>query len=126
MKKIGWLSFFIYLFNIGFGLHWHIESALLIKEIQASPGGFQGRGYPLGKGIGLMIVIIGLILLVLKLLHMSTGWAFFGVLALLIDLIVLAALLIIFRYEEKNIVFGIICALPMICATSNFLSLFDR
>ena len=47
---------------------------------------WEGLGYAILIVLGLIVGGVGLISLILKLIHMGTGWGFFGFLCILVDL----------------------------------------
>ena len=84
MRK-GLLSFIIYaiLFG-GFG----ILTLITKLQIDAAEGtdGFNGLGLALGFVIYLICTIVLAVPFVIKLIHIISGWGFFGFLAVLVDL----------------------------------------
>ena len=91
MKKGGWLSFAIYAlyFLVGGGASLYFYLALNNAE-----NGELGWG-ALGVAIIMILCIIfgaaGLLGLILKLIHMKSGWNLFGILCILVDVVLVLA-----------------------------------
>ena len=92
MRKNGGFSFICYLLYLVGGLGFAIYSYIAAQGAE----GLDGLGYALLMIVGLIAGGVGLVELVLKLLHMATGWGFFGFLCMLVDIAVVAYLVYAF------------------------------
>lgn len=82
MRKSGIVSFIIYLiYAIGGGgiaLYNYIA-------IENHESGFEGIGYAILMILGIILGAAGLLGVILKGVHLGTGWGFFGFLCILLD-----------------------------------------
>ncbi len=86
MKKGGILSLIVYiLYTLGGG-GLAIYSRIAIEELNNSGGGWEGLGLAIVMVVGLIFGAAGLVATILKLIHMKSGWGFFGVLCILVDI----------------------------------------
>ena len=118
MRK-GLLSFIIY--SILFGVSGFLTLQLKL-EIDANQGnyeGFEGLGAGLGFAILLIFTIILAVPFVLKLLHVLSGWGFFGFLCVLVDIAFIVLLVYgMITSVPSGASFDFVESLPMIGAIS--------
>lgn len=91
MKKSGKLSLIVYILYTLFGLGMIIYSKISIDKLNASGGGLEGLGLAIVLVIGIVLGAAGLIAVVLKLIHIKSGWILFGILCILADLVFIGA-----------------------------------
>ena len=84
--KRGILSFIIYTILFGIVGFLTLQLKLEIDANQGNYEGFEGLGAGLGLAIFLIFTIILAIPFVLKLIHVISGWGFFGFLCVLVDI----------------------------------------
>jgi hypothetical protein len=132
MKKIGWLSFGIYVFYIAFGILLTIQGFAYLEELKSRPDGFNGIGYPLNHIIGMLLTFIGVVALALKALHMFKGWKLFSLLALAFDAFGIFVMYVIFLKDAtvseiiaERLSYVIIMLFPSVSLVSNLVSLKD-
>ena len=82
MKKGGLLSLIVYILYtlLGGGL------AIYCRVGINDNSGWEGLGLAIVMVIGLVLGAAGLVGVILKLIHMASGWGFFGVLCILLDI----------------------------------------
>ena len=85
MKKISLLSMLVYVFFVILGIYFLITGLQLIEELSNTPGGFDGKGYPMNHVLGIILIIIGLVCLFFKLLQGTTRLGIFAIPCMLID-----------------------------------------
>ena len=84
--KRGILSFVIYTILLGIVGFLTLQLKFEIDTNQGNYEGFEGLGAGLGLAIFLIFTIILAIPFVLKLIHVISGWGFFGFLCVLVDI----------------------------------------
>ena len=94
MKKAGVLSFICYLLYLLGGAGLAIYSKIMIDNVNANGGGWEGLGHAIVLILGIILAGVGLVGVILKGIHLKTEWGFFGVLCIIFDL-ALAAVLVI-------------------------------
>lgn len=82
MRKSGFVSFIIYLIYALFG-----GGLALYNYIKAEnhESGWEGLGYAILLILGIILCAAGLLGVILKGIHLGTGWGFFGFLCILLD-----------------------------------------
>ena len=86
MRKIGIVSFIIYLIYALGGGGLALYNHFAIQEHNANGGGLEGPGLAILFILGIILGVAGLVGVILKGLHLGTGWGFFGFLCLLFDI----------------------------------------
>lgn len=86
MRRGGVLSFVCYLIYLLGGVGLALYSYIAAQNAE----GWDGLGYALLMVLGLIGGAVGLVSVILKLIHMGTGFGFFGFLCMLIDIAVIA------------------------------------
>lgn len=83
MRKSGIVSFIIYLIYTLFG-----GGLALYNYIKAlnHDSGWEGLGYAVLLIVGIVLGAAGLLGVILKGIHLGTGWGFFGFLCILLDI----------------------------------------
>ena len=86
MKKGGLLSLIVYiLYTLGGG-GLALYCRIGIDNVNNNGGGWEGLGLAIVMIVGLVFGAAGLVATILKLIHMKSGWGFFGVLCILVDI----------------------------------------
>ena len=83
MKK-GGFALFVYAFYTILSLGWIGYVRLVV--VGETFDGWEGLGYALLLVLALVVLIPAAVGLILKLIHRASGWAFMGVLCILVDL----------------------------------------
>lgn len=86
MRKIGIVPFVIYLIYFLGGGGMAIYNYIAIQKHNAEGGGLEGLGLAILFIIGIIFGAAGLVGVILKGIHMGTGWGFFGFLCFLLDI----------------------------------------
>lgn len=85
--KSGILSLFCYgLYALGGG-GCALYSYISLERVNESGAWFEGLGFVILVILGLVVCAVGILALILKGLHIGTGWLLFGLLCLLFDVI---------------------------------------
>lgn len=88
MRKTGIVSFIIYLIYAlgggGLALYNYIR-------IENHESGWEGLGYAILLIVGIVLGAAGLVGVILKGIHLGTGWGFFGFLCILLDIAIAVA-----------------------------------
>ena len=96
MKKVGILSLIVYiLYTLGGGAL-ALYSKIGIDKVNANGGGWEGLGFAIILIVGILFGGYGLVATIFKLVHMATGWGFFGVICLLMDIALVSTFSIAF------------------------------
>ena len=91
MKKIGFISLVIYALLALTGGIFAIWSRLELDALAGSADdGWASIGAAIVFVLALIVLAVSLVALIFKILHVATGWGFFGFLCLLIDLAIVA------------------------------------
>ena len=81
MKKRGILSFIIYsIMFVGLGV-WTLIARMELESSKNNTEGFESLGLGLGFVLLLILTIIAAVPFIVKLIHVISGWGFFGFLA---------------------------------------------
>lgn len=83
MRKSGIVSFIIYLIYALGGGGMVLYNYIAIENHE---GGLEGIGYAILFILGIILGAAGLLGVILKGIHLGTGWGFFGFLCLLLDI----------------------------------------
>ena len=92
MKKAGVLSFICYLVYLLGGAGLAIYSKIMIDNVNANGGGWEGLGHAIVLILGIILAGVGLVGVILKGIHLKTEWGLFGVLCILFDILCVGAL----------------------------------
>ncbi len=84
--KRGTASFVIYILYTLFGGGVAIWNYIRLQNSTGESGDWSGLGYALLFAIGIVIGVIGLGGVILKGIHLGTGWGFFGFLCIILDI----------------------------------------
>ena len=101
MKKAGVLSFICYLLYLLGGAGLALYSKIMIDDLNANGGGWEGLGHAIVLILGIILAGVGLVGVILKGIHLKTGWGLFGVLCILFDLACVAVLAIAMTSEGE-------------------------
>lgn len=85
MRKAGWFSFIYYLLYAIGGFGMAIYNYIAIQKLNAEGGGLEGIGLALLMIVGIIFGAAGLLGVILKLVHMKSGWVLFGLLCIALD-----------------------------------------
>lgn len=91
MKKGGILSLICYIIYTLLGAYLVIDANIKIDKLNEAGGGFEGIGYAIILVLGIVLGAVGLGGVILKLIHMASGWGFFGFLCVLLDIVFVLA-----------------------------------
>ena len=118
MRKSGGFSLFVYLFylvcGLGLGIYFYIAAQ--------NAEGWDGLGYALLLVVCAVAAGVGLLGLLLKLIHVGTGWGFFGFLCMLVDLAVIAYIAYVCYDGGLNSSAIVLFGLPIIFSVGSFIS----
>jgi hypothetical protein len=103
MKKSLIPSLIVYILYTLFGGGMVVYNYIAIGKHNAEGGGLEGLGLALLMIVGIVIGGVGLIGLIFKLIHIKSGWGFFGFLCLLLDILCVGAVFYYFALEIQNI-----------------------
>lgn len=91
MRKCGVFSFVVYLLYTLAGGGMVLYNYIAIQKHNAEGGGIEGLGLALLFVLGIICGAAGLVGVILKLIHMKSGWVLFGLLCIALDLVFVAA-----------------------------------
>ena len=103
MKKSLIPSLIVYILYTLLGGGMAVYNYIAIQKHNAEGGGLEGLGLAILLIVGIVIFGVGIIGLILKLIHIKSGWGFFGVLCLLLDILCVGSLMYYFALEIQNI-----------------------
>ena len=87
MRGRGIFSFIVYLLYLLFGGGLAIYMMIAAEKHNEAGGGWDGIGIALLLVFGICLAAYGLVGVVLKGVHLGTGWGFFAFLCILLDLL---------------------------------------
>lgn len=91
MRKCGVFSFVVYLLYTLAGGGMVLYNYIAIQKHNAEGGGIEGLGLAFLFVLGIICGAAGLVGVILKLIHMKSGWVLFGLLCIALDLVFVAA-----------------------------------
>ena len=109
MRKVGMVSFVIYLLYTLLGGGMAIYNYIAIQKHNAEGGGLEGLGLALLLILSLIVLAVGVLGLVLKGIHLGTGWVLFGLLCMVLDFACVAAIWTELVAGADNLTNGLIC-----------------
>ena len=127
MRK-GGLSFVLYLLYTLLGGAMCIYNYIAIQRFNEQGGGWEGLGLALLLVLSVIVFGVGVIGMILKGIHIGTGWGFFGFLCVVFDLACIAVLVSqVFMNDSVDVVEAwpiiAITMLPVASAISNLVSI---
>lgn len=125
--KRGILSFVIYVIYTLLGGGMAIYNYIALQQHNAAGGGLNGLGMAILMIAGIVVFGIGVVGLILKSLHMRTGFGFFGFLCFALDVACVILYLTLFMGEgmtmPDTLVIMAVAVPSMLSASSNLKSM---
>lgn len=90
MRKVGMVSLVVYLLYTLLGGGMMIYNYIAIQKHNAEGGGLEGIGLAFLFILSVIVLAIGVLGLILKGIHLGTGWVLFGLLCMILDFVCVA------------------------------------
>ncbi len=79
-------SLVVYILYTLLGISMFLYNLIAAEKHNQQGGGWEGVGIALLLVFGVIIAAVGLLGVIIKLIHLASGWGFFGFLAILLDI----------------------------------------
>ena len=112
MKKRGMLSFVIYTVLFALCGIMTLKTKLEIDALDSSSEGLEGLGLGLGFVLFLVFTIVAAVPFVLKLIHVISGWRFFGFLSSLAGIALIG--IVVYNMVDIGGIFDFPSSLPVL------------
>ena len=109
MRKVGMVSLVVYLLYTLLGGGMMIYNYIAIQKHNAEGGGLEGIGLAFLFILSVIVLAIGVLGLVLKGIHLGTGWVLFGLLCMILDFACVAVIWTELVAGADNLTNGLIC-----------------
>ena len=109
MRKVGMVSFVIYLLYTLLGGGMAIYNYIAIQKYNADGDGLGALALAVLFFLSLIVLGVGVLGLILKGIHLGTGWVLFGLLCMILDFACVAVIWTELVAGADNLTNGLIC-----------------